>query len=257
MGFERKKPVLWDQGVWVTEDNRFMGLAPFFSCNKTGKPKILWVWGGYGFSQVWIRTSSTVRNPTGGERRNDQPPSLHRYQLWKLLRQQKILLGVYCLTWRLDYLMAIEETTHILNINNGGRVPIPLRGRARVCVAQPTIPISQSLIHGQVRTLRWQSKCHCTRHQSSISTKDQAYQHTVPLAPRNLWLRTLQTQLHLHQQHESQHVHQSTRKTETPADTFRSQDSAVVSEGGYWSVTGGTLTRGITAANWSDPQVRT
>ena len=46
--------------VWVIEYYRFMGFRYDFPANQLGGLKILWVLAGYGLSQVWVKTGSTV-----------------------------------------------------------------------------------------------------------------------------------------------------------------------------------------------------
>ena len=53
MGFFLKK-------VWVIGYYRFMGFWYEIPANQLGGLKMLWVITGYGLSQVWVRTGSTV-----------------------------------------------------------------------------------------------------------------------------------------------------------------------------------------------------
>ena len=46
--------------VWVMGYYRFMGLGYEITANQLGGLKILWVFAGYGLSQVWVKTGSTV-----------------------------------------------------------------------------------------------------------------------------------------------------------------------------------------------------
>jgi hypothetical protein len=43
---------------------RFMGYAMHFPANQLGGPKMLWGLRGYGFSEVWVKTGSTVFGST-------------------------------------------------------------------------------------------------------------------------------------------------------------------------------------------------
>jgi hypothetical protein len=46
--------------VWIMEYYRFMGFGYEIPANQVGGSKMLWVFAGYGLSQVWVRTGSTV-----------------------------------------------------------------------------------------------------------------------------------------------------------------------------------------------------
>jgi hypothetical protein len=48
-------------GVWGMGYGRFMGYAMHFPANQLGGPKMLWGLRGYGFSEVWVKRGSTVR----------------------------------------------------------------------------------------------------------------------------------------------------------------------------------------------------
>ena len=46
--------------VWVMGYYRFMGFWYEIPANQLGGLKMVWVFTGYGLSQVWVRTGSTV-----------------------------------------------------------------------------------------------------------------------------------------------------------------------------------------------------
>ena len=46
--------------VWVMGYYRFMGYGYEIPANQLGGSKILWVFAGYGLSQVWVMTGLTV-----------------------------------------------------------------------------------------------------------------------------------------------------------------------------------------------------
>jgi len=46
--------------VWVMGYDSIMGFGCKNHVHQPGGPKIVWVFGGYGLSQVWVKTGSTV-----------------------------------------------------------------------------------------------------------------------------------------------------------------------------------------------------